>query len=383
MSLSGVSFMQDAASELLYPIMPVLLSSVLGAPAFIVGIIEGLAEATQATMKLISHRLNRFFSRKWLIGIGYSAAALGKLIIAAAGSWPVVLLGRVTDRVGKGIRSAPRDALLVDASEANHRGKIIGFHRTADTLGAVVGPILALILLSIWNQDIKAVLWFAIIPAVLSVLLVFLVKDNGVKLQPRKQTRDFIESQKLDSRLSRVIGAVTVFSLVNFPDALLLLHVSQIGFDVSGVVGAYLLYNIAYAVLNFPAGLLSDRFSPQVIFSFGLLCFAITYVGLGLTTDHLQTMGLLVIYGGFAACYDTVGKSWVSKMAPEHQQLKAQARLQGLSGYSILIAGGWAGLTWTLGSSVGAFPLLIAGVIAAAVALLLLANPISQAKTSA
>lgn len=374
LSLSGVSFMQDAASELLYPIMPILLTSILGAPAAIVGMIEGLAEATAATMKLVSHRLNQLFSRKSLIGFGYAAAALGKLIIALAGSWPVVLLGRMTDRVGKGVRSAPRDALLVEGTDVKHRGRIIGFHRTADTAGAVVGPILALGLLAIWNDDIHAVLWFALIPAVLSVLLVFVVRDDGTKKLPSLKTAEAKSAQALSPKLNRVIGAIAIFSLVNFPDALLLLHVSQIGFSISGVVGAYLIYNISYAALSLPAGLLADRFKPQVIFALGLLCFAVTYVGMGVTDNHAITLALLVIYGGFAACNDTVGKSWVSKLAPEHQQLKAQARLQGLSGYSMLIAGAWAGLFWMVGSTTGVLSLVFAGGIAALVAIFLLAN---------
>lgn len=376
LSLSAVSFMQDAASELLYPIMPVLLTTVLGAPAAIVGVIEGLAEATAATVKLISHRLNQLMTRKTLIGIGYGAAALGKLIIALAGSWPVVLLGRVTDRIGKGSRSAPRDALLVEGTDAQYRGRIIGFHRMADTSGAVLGPILALLLLAVFNNDIKSVLWFALIPAVLSVLLVFLVRDNGIAMLPKKETREYIDGQKLSPKLNRVITVVAVFSLVNFPDALLLLHVSQIGLDVSSVVGAYLLYNLSYAILNFPVGVLADRFSPRIIFAIGLVCFAIAYGGLGLTDDHFLTYALLVIYGGYAACNDTVGKSWVAKLTPAHQQVKAQSLLQGLSGYAVLIAGLWAGVFWTVGSATGVLSLLIAGSVAALSAILLFATKI-------
>jgi MFS family permease len=174
----------------------------------------------------------------------------------------------------------------------------------------------------------------------------------------------------LSARLRLVLTLIVGFGVINFPDALLLLHVSQIGFSVTGVVGAYLLYNIAYAALNFPAGWLADRMPPSRIYAIGLLLFAITYGGMGLTRDPNLTLALLAIYGGFAAANDTVGKSWISKLAPESRQLWAQSLLQGLSGFSILISGLWAGLLWTLGAGAGQVSLLISGgvaVVAAAI----------------
>ena len=379
-TLSWVSFLQDAASELLYPIMPVLLTSVLHAPAAIVGMIEGLAEGVAATMKLGSAWLNRFLPRKVAVFVGYGLAGLGKLIIAAAGSWPIVLDGRLTDRVGKGMRSAPRDVLLLQGSDRSHRGKVVGFHRTADTLGAVLGPALALTLLAAFNQDIRPVLWFAVIPATLSTLLVLAVKDHEPRAS-RKGAADNspapaataasapddsaavapAKAEPLPARLKAVLGLIAGFAFLNFPDALVLLHVSQIGFSLSSVVGAYLLYNLAYAALNFPFGWLSDKLRPSAIYAIGLLCFAIAYGGMSLTRDHTLTLVLLVVYGGFAAANDTVGKSWVSKLAPESRQLWAQSLLQGLSGFGVLAAGLWAGALWTIGGGSGNLPLLISG----------------------
>jgi len=386
-NLSWVSFLQDAASEMLYPLMPVLLTSLLHAPAAVVGIIEGLAEGVAATMKLLSNRINHYVPRKLMVLLGYAGAGIGKVIIAAAGAWPVVLVGRLTDRVGKGLRSAPRDALLIHGSDKAHRGKIIGFHRTADTLGAVLGPILALGLLAAFDNQIRSVLWFAAIPAVLSVLMVLPVQDNQrsqrteakIAAQAASQSAPsqlattaaanptFAKvghAQKLPARLRLVITLIVAFGIINFPDALLLLHVSQVGFSVTGVVGAYLLYNISYAALNFPAGWLADRLPPNRIYAIGLVLFAITYAGMGLTRDSNATLALLAIYGGFAAANDTVGKSWVSKLAPESRQLWAQSLLQGLSGFSILISGIWAGLLWLLGAGAGQVPLLISGFVA-------------------
>jgi len=374
MAISWVSLLQDAASEMLYPIMPVFLNTVLGAPAAVVGAIEGLAEGAMSITKLSSAWMNRWIPRKVMVFLGYGGASLGKLIIALAGIWPVVMLGRVVDRLGKGMRSAARDAILVQGIDKAHRGRVIGFHRTADTTGAVIGPILALLLLAAFNGNLRDVLWVAVIPAVLSTLAVLFIKDQDpaskrmVKIAKAAETAE--NTQTLSPKIKRVIWVLSFFALANFPDALLLLHLSQEGWAVADVVGAYLIFNIAYASLNFPFGLLADKLKPQHVYALGLVCFAVAYAGLGLTNDHLLAVVLIVVYGGFAAANDVVGKSWVSKLAADHQQLTVQSRLQGLGGFGILFAGIWAGSIWSLGAGFGTVPLLISGtfgLIAAAV----------------
>ena len=365
-AISWVSLLQDAASEMLYPIMPIFLNTVLGAPAAVVGAIEGFAEGAMSITKLSSAWMNRWLPRKVMVFLGYSGAALGKLIIALAAVWPVVMLGRVVDRLGKGMRSAARDAILVQGIDKAHRGRVIGFHRTADTTGAVIGPIMALVLLSAFDGNIRDVLWVAVIPAVLSTAAVLFIKDQDpatkrlVKVAKAEVTA--ANTQVLAPKLKRVIWVLSFFALANFPDALLLLHLSQEGWAVTEVVGAYLIFNIAYASLNFPFGLLADKLKPQQVYAVGMVCFAVAYAGFGLTSDKVLGVALIVIYGGFAAANDVVGKSWVSKLAADHQQLTVQARLQGLSGFGILFAGIWAGLAWSLGAGFGTVPLMISGV---------------------
>jgi len=383
-TLSWVSFLQDAASEMLYPLMPVLLTSVLHAPAAVVGTIEGLAEGIAAATKLLSARINRVVPRKAMVFFGYLGAGLGKVIVALSSTWAGVLGGRLTDRVGKGLRSASRDSLLVEGTDVADRGKVIGFHRTADTLGAVLGPILALGLLAIFDHGdqakaIRSVLWFAVIPAILSTALVLIVKDKQPATGNRPKVSPLVpggvsSNSKIPARLRTVLIAVAAFSLVNFPDALVLLHVSQVGFNIQGVVEAYLLFNLAYAALNFPAGWLADRLQPNFVYAAGLLLFAISYGGMGLFHDSNSTLILLVIYGGFAAVNDTVGKSWISKLAPKDKQLWAQSMLQGFSGFGVLIAGLWAGSVWLLGAGAGTVALLVSGVVAvfAAIAMVLI-----------
>lgn len=373
-AISWVSLLQDAASEMLYPIMPVFLNTVLGAPAAIIGAIEGAAEGAAALTKLGSNWLNRYVPRKTMVVVGYAAAALGKLFIAIATAWPIVMLGRVVDRLGKGTRSAARDAILVQGVSAGDRGKVIGFHRTSDTTGAVVGPILALTLLSVLDGDTRSILWFALLPAVLSTLATMFIRDTEphTRKAPAKQiAKENKTHLELGPKIKSLIWVLAIFSLANFPDALVLLHLSQDGFGITEVVGLYLLFNIAYASLSFPAGLLADRMKSQHVYALGLICFAIAYGGLALTSSKLIAYALVIIYGGFAAANDVVGKSWVSKLAQSHQQLAVQARLQGLTGFGLLFAGIWAGLVWNLGAGLGSIPLLISAALGLVAALVI------------
>src|SRR5689334_1922601 len=218
-----------------------------------------------------------------MIATGYGLAALGKVMVAAATAWPGVLAGRVVDRLGKGIRSAPRDALLVVDIDDAARGRVFGFQRAMDTFGAVVGPLLGLAGYELLDHRIPPLLWVAVAPAVLSVALVFLVRESR-QVRPRVQRyATFARIGALPQRYWRVTTALVVFGLVNFPDALLLLRLNEIGFSVVEVILAYVTYNAVYAIASYPAGLLADRIPRPVVFGVGLVFFAIGYTGLGLT----------------------------------------------------------------------------------------------------
>ena len=360
--LSSVSFLQDAASELLYPLLPIYLTVVLGAPPSVVGAVEGAAEGAASITRLAVGPLGDRFAKRPLIATGYGMAALGKVLVAVAGAWPGVLAGRVVDRLGKGIRGVPRDALLVEGADSASRGKVFGFHRTMDTLGAVVGPLLGLAGYELLDHRIQPLLYVAIVPAVLSVLLIALVREKP-RTGPRPQRQPiFSRVGELSGRFWRVTAVVVGFGLVNFPDALLLLRLNEIGFGVVAVILAYVTYNVVYALGSFPAGLLADRLPRSVVFGFGLLFFAIGYIGLGSTDNHLLAWVLIGVYGLFTACTDGVGKAWVSSLAGSDQQAIAQGVFQGASGLAILVAGVWAGLLW---GADGRLPLLISGGVAA------------------
>ena len=367
--LSAVSFLQDTASELLYPLLPIYLTAVLGAPPSVVGAVEGAAEGAASLTKIGVGPLGDRFAKRPLIATGYGMAALGKLIVALAVAWPGVLAGRVVDRLGKGIRGVPRDALLVEGLEPADRGKVFGFHRAMDTFGAVIGPLIGLLGYELLDHQIKPLLMVAVVPAVLSVLLLVLVRERP-RTGPRPPRQPILAGMReLPRRFWRVTAVVVGFGLVNFPDALLLLRLNEIGFSVVMVILAYVTYNLVYALGSVPAGLLSDRMPRSAVFGLGLMFFAIGYIGLGLTTDTVTAWVLIGVYGVFTACTDGVGKAWVSSLAGSGRQATAQGVFQGGSGFAVLIAGVWAGLLW---GADGRLPLLISGVVGACFAVALL-----------
>jgi len=360
--LSGVSFLQDAASELLYPILPIFLTVVLGAPPAVVGAIEGVAEGAASLTKVAAGRLADRFARRPLIGAGYGLAAVGKLLIALATAWPLVLVARVTDRLGKGMRGAPRDALLVEGVPAGQRGRVFGLHRAADTAGAVVGPLVGLVLYEALDHRLRPLFWIAVIPAVASVALVAAVRDPRTAEAGSSRTRTARTPwRSLPRPYWRVLAVLLVFNLVNFPDALLLLRAHDLGLSTAGVVGAYAVYNLVYAALSYPAGALSDRLPRPLVFAAGLVFFAVGYLGLGLIHSPWAVFVVLPLYGGFAACTDGVGKAWISTLVPDHQQGSAQGLYQGATGAAVLLAGVWAGLAW---GTDGHLPLLVSGTVA-------------------
>ncbi len=369
--LSGVSLAQDAASELMYPLLPILLTSVLGAPASVVGLVEGLAEGVAAALKYLSGRISDRVGRKPAILTGYGLAAFGKVVVASAAIWQTVLVGRVVDRVGKGIRGAPRDALLADGVPPAGLGRAFGFHRAADTVGAVIGPLLGLAILTATGGDVRAALWIAVVPAVLSVLLIVPVRETRTAHISQVSAAPDAARPALPRQVRTLAAVLGVFAIANFPDALILLRLTEVGFGASALMAAYALFNLANAAIAYPAGALSDRWPRSRVFALGLACFAVGYLGLGLVDSPALMVPLLVVYGGFAGITEGVGRAWISALAPPQARGHAQGLYQGLTGMGILVAGLWAGLLWQVGPGDGVLPLVISGAIAAVAAVAL------------
>lgn len=374
--LTAVSLTQDAASELLYPLLPLLVTGILAAPPVVLGIVEGAAEAAAGISKYVAGRWSDGRGRRPFVTAGYGLAALGKVLVAAAYVWPLVLVGRVVDRLGKGVRSAPRDALIASSVPREDLGRAFGFHRAGDTLGAVIGPLIALAGLALLNGDVRAVLWWAVVPAVASVLLTFLVvekrrtPDEQVAPAPVAEAAPVLRSP-LPRAFWRVTLVLVGIAVVNFPDALLLLRVSDLGFSTTQVVLAYVVYNLVYALGSYPAGVVSDRLPRPLVYGLGLLAFAVAYAGLGLVEAGPWVFALVAVYGLFPALTDGVGKAWISTLVGDEHRGRAQGVFQSLNNGAVFLAGLWAGLLWTVGPGGGVVPLLVSGGLALVAGLVL------------
>lgn len=347
--LTLVSLTQDAASELLYPLLPLIITSgVIGAAPVALGLIEGCAEAAAGFTKLWSGKKSDDLGRKRFVVAGYSVAGIGKALVVLGTTWPTIFLGRVTDRIGKGLRGTPRDALISDTVDKAHLGKAFGFHRTGDNIGAVIGPLLALWGLALFNDDVRKVALWALIPALLSGLLTLFVRETV-------HTKSHADKPKsshspLTPTLKRAISLLVFIQLTNIPDALLLLRLHDMHFSIKSVVLIYAGYSLVTVMAAFPAGVLADKFSPQSIYAIGLVAFALSYSTLGLTNNHGLAILAMLIYGAFPALTDGVGKAWISKLAASDNKGRAQGVYQASMNFAILGAGIWAGIFWSKGS---------------------------------
>jgi MFS family permease len=361
--LALVSLAQDAASELLYPLLPILLTGVIGAAPLALGLIEGCAEAAAGFTKLISGGASDRFGRKRFVIAGYSLAGVGKALVVIATSWPLVFFGRITDRIGKGMRSAPRDALIADSVESQDLGKAFGFHRTGDNIGAVIGPGIALIGLALLNGDVRAVATWALIPGIISALLTLFIRDSFVKPKEQPKVSKKSYKQKLPTSLKRTIFLLSLIQFTNIPDALLLLRLHDIGFSTQGVVLSYMLFSAVTVIAAYPAGSITDKLSPQIVYAIGLSAFAIAYFLLGITESHSVAILAIALYGIFPALTDGVGKAWIAKISSADIRGYAQGVYQASMSFAILAAGIWGGLMWSKGAM--QIPLIIAAVGAA------------------
>jgi MFS family permease len=364
--LSWVSFFQDAASELLYPVLPLFITGTLGAPPSVLGLIEGVAEGTASVGKAVSGWLADRWRRRPLIAWGYGISSLAKPIIGLAGGWGVVLLARFADRVGKGVRTSPRDALIAADTPPEMRGRAFGFHRAADTAGAVVGPLLGLALYEALDHRLRPLFFFAAIPALVSVALIALVHDSrrppaAAVAAPGAPSA----SGPLPASYWRVLVLLSLFGLFNFSDAFIILRARELGLGFAAIVCAYALYNALYAGLSYPAGVVSDRLPRRLVFACGLGVFAVAYVGLGLARSSGWVWVLLPLYGAYTALTDGVGRAWVANLIPADRLGRGLGLYQAAIGAAALVAGIWAGLAWGSG---GRTPLVVSGAAAGVIA---------------
>lgn len=340
-ALGLVSFLTDLSSEMIYPLLPLFLVDVLGAGAIALGTIEGIAESTASVLKVFSGWwTDRTHRRKPLVVAGYGLSGAVRPLIGLAGAWPVVVLLRFGDRVGKGLRTSPRDALIADVTPSERRGAAYGLHRAMDHGGAVAGPLVAAGLLLIPGFTLRMVFLLAAIPAALViVVLVAGVKepDNPAKprIEPLSLRREWAE---MGTPFRRLLLALVVFSLGNSTDAFLLLRLTDAGFAAGWVAVLWSLHHVVKMAANLYGGQLSDRVGKRSLVVAGWMVYAAIYLGFGLTTSAVALVLLFLGYGIYFGLTEPVERSWVAALAPETARGGAFGLYHGAIGLTALPA---------------------------------------------
>lgn len=346
LTISFVSFFTDMASEMLYPITPIFLSSVLGAPMVVVGMIEGFAEVTSGLLKgYFGAFSDKVGKRSIFVVIGYGLSAVAKPLPGILPNTLTVLIARVIDRVGKGVRTAPRDALLASYSE-NNTGAVFGFHRAMDTAGAVVGPLLALLMLNFFELSYQTIFIAAFIPSLAAVLFAFNVKDKKTKRTVGQKHNLISFWKRAPSQYKTLFILITIFSLVNSSDVFLILKSKNISGSDTLAIAGYIFYNIIYAASSYPIGLLADKFGKERVFVIGLLIFSFVYFGFASANSFVLIWILFALYGFYASATEGVLKAWVSDLVPDQNRGSAIGLITMSSSIAVMIGSVLAGFLW-------------------------------------
>ncbi len=349
--LSLISLFTDLASEMLYPVMPLYLRSI-GFSIFFIGLLEGVAEAVAGLSKgYFGQWSDRLGRRVPFVRWGYGLSALSKPLLAVLATPAWVLLARTLDRLGKGLRTGARDALLSDETTSANKGKVFGFHRSMDTLGAVFGPLAALGWLAARPGQFRPLFLLAFVPGVLAVAVSLALRERPA-VPSTRPVRPFWASfgywRVAPPAYRRVTGGLLVFALFNSSDAFLLLLARQRGVSETGVIGLYILYNAVYVLSAWPLGHLADGLGPRRLLVGGLLAFAAVYGGVALAHEHWTFAALFALYGLYAASTEGVAKAWVSNLCAKPDTGAALGTFSGLGSLAALVASLGAGALWQL-----------------------------------
>ncbi len=352
-SLGFASLFTDISSEMVYPYIPVLIQSCGGGPALI-GLIEGIAEATASVLKAFSGWFSdRIQKRKALVTAGYSLSALTKPLLGLSRTWPLVLAFRFLDRLGKGVRTAPRDAILADSARAERMGRAFGLHRAMDTLGAAIGPLIGFALISWAGFDFRSLFFWALIPAVIGVIVI-LVWVKEVKPERREAVFRF-RFRDLDPNFYRYLVVSVFFVLGHFSNAFLILRAQEVGVGIAYLTLIYLVYNVVYSAVSYPAGVLSDRIGRKKTIALSYLIFGLVFIGFASASAPLHAWLLFAAYGVFYGINDGVQRAFVADIVPSAQRATAYGIYHAVTGAAMLPASLIAGLLWRAFSAGAAF----------------------------
>ena len=344
--LGLVSLFTDLSSQMVFPLIPLFLTTVLGAGAYVVGITEGAAETTASLLKVISgYWSDKIKKRKPFIFFGYSLSSITKPLFAFANIWPSVLFIRVIERIGKGLRTAPRDALVAESCQENVRGKAYGLHRAMDGIGSVLGAVIAFLLLGILGY--RKIFLLAFIPGIIAVLVILFIKEKRAPAKREtKKTPIKLSFRQLPVNLRLFILISSIFALGHFGYAFLLLRAKNIGLADNTAILLYVLFYIVYTLCAIPAGMLSDKIGRKPVLITGYLVFAVTSLGLIFASSIYTILIFFIVYGVFYAMIDGVQRALVVDLAPGNLKGTALGTFHTAIGLVALPGGYIAGLLW-------------------------------------
>jgi MFS family permease len=338
------------ASEMLYPVMPVYLKSI-GFSIVLIGILEGIAEATAGLSKGYFGKLSDSSGKRVpFVRIGYALSAVSKPMMAIF-IYPLwIFFARTIDRFGKGIRTGARDAILSDEATTETKGKIFGFHRSMDTLGAVLGPALALIYLYIFPGNYKTLFFIAFLPGLLAIAASFMLKDKKPEIVKSKvpvRFFSFLKYWKESPLIYRKVAiGLLIFALFNSSDVFLLLKLKEAGISDTLVIALYIFYNLVYALFAFPLGIVADKIGLKKVFILGLVIFSSVYFGMSVNQNLYVYFLLFFLYGIYAAATEGISKAWISNITDKKDTATAIGTYSGFQSICALIASSFAGYIW-------------------------------------
>jgi MFS family permease len=330
--------------------MPIYLKSI-GFSILLIGVLEGVAEATAALSKGYFGKLSDISGKRVpFVQIGYALSAISKPLLAIF-TYPLwIFFVRTIDRFGKGIRTGARDAILSDEATKETKGKIFGFHRSMDTIGAVIGPLLALLYLYFYPQDYKTLFFIAFVPGLLAVLSSLLLRNKKIQEhKPNLRTPffSFLNYWKdSPAEYRKVVTGLLFFALFNSSDVFLLLQAKQAGHNDTMVIGVYIFYNLIYALFAFPLGIIADKIGLKAIYLIGLALFVLVYLGMAFTTNFYFLLALFFLYGIYAAATEGISKAWISNITDKKDTATAIGNFSGLQSICSMLASSLTGLIW-------------------------------------
>jgi MFS family permease len=340
-----VSFFMDVSSEMIYPHVPLFLANTLGVNKSLIGLIEGIAESTASLLKVFSGWLSdRIGNRKWLMAAGYGISTLSRPLVALASGWHQVLGSRFMDRFGKGVRTAPRDAIIAESTEKAYLGHAFSFHRSMDTMGAVVGPALAFFFLGIYSNDYRKVFWLSMIPGIIAVLLIISFITEKKKTAVAQAEKPKLTLAHFDWKFKFFVVITTLFAVGNSSDVFLILRAEQVGIPTVTIPLVYLMFNLVYSLSAVPAGMAADKYGRKRLILLGFVLFAILYYGFAVASGTKAIWILFGFYGLFMGLTEGIQKAFLATIIP--QDFKATAfgvytTAVGLAMFPASLIGGW------------------------------------------